>query len=286
MQRPHVESDLYSPWETVFKTLAWLVKDPRKEMQIIDYPQYKLIVHKESRVPDSLTLYTDDTWTRRLLYWAELKRLNLENWFDAIARAKAEAIISAKIPQLNVQAQFARADPSLVFSAHAYAFLICGPYWQLFHYQNDAEHMSPYFDPAHRRKNASKTRSESAKEAAAALLRAAEAALLQVAEAEAAEDEDDEDIEEELEEDDFQESEEPAPDLQTRPVEVYPSLQCIFDESHLNPDEELDLLDPNTKLHLNPYLIDAFRLILTPHQALTLVMQNVMWFDCIPHGHA
>lgn len=158
MKRPQYESDIYPLWDIILDALVSRCQDTKAhETKLLTCSQYTVVhegpIRTTYRIPDSLILHIDNTLSRKLFFWTEIKKLNVENWFDDEGRREAQSMMRQSMGQLNTQAQYVKSEfPFTV----AHAFIVVGVYWRLVEYQSTE--MSPYFDPGHQRKKAPKTR--------------------------------------------------------------------------------------------------------------------------------
>ncbi|KAJ3857193.1 hypothetical protein EV368DRAFT_78025 [Lentinula lateritia] len=252
--RRDFESDIYPLWDTVWNTFISLFKNVSERPEIIlavaaqytlehRYPNARGSTSHHIKIPDNVILKLDDTPQRKLVFWAELKRLEYPHrWLTADGRAVANKAIGKAVPQVNTQAQYAFAHFNMAQKLNAviHALIISGPYFVMVEYR--ADRMSPgFFTENYARRNAAVTRSRNQN---------------------------------------YEIEEDPIEDTQTMPFYPFGAIpHCLFDVT----DAELEAgnYELTQEVKLNPMLLQALRTVLRNHEDIRSGMQRVDWFDCL-----
>jgi len=153
-QVPSFEGFLYPIWRIVFESCQSCIHDPRGETSIRVEQQHPFIktlpptsfASRKWRIPDFASIMTDDTPFAKLLFFAEIKPLNisLEYWYTDKGRDKALEIMDLALrQQVSLQNHFAKQ----FFSERKngwYTFVVCGVWWSLYYYSFETIQASAY----------------------------------------------------------------------------------------------------------------------------------------------
>ncbi|KAF5364537.1 hypothetical protein D9757_011337 [Collybiopsis confluens] len=131
--RSRLESDPYPLWDAVWTTFASRADGGIKsEVSVSVSSQYTLEykftnARKKSsylsKKPDFLILNLDDTWSPRLIFWVEAKKLVFSDWFSEDGKKEAFDIVLQTLGQVNTQAQYAWAHFHLPDAAIIHAII-------------------------------------------------------------------------------------------------------------------------------------------------------------------